>query len=423
MNYSDREIGHTQSEVDDLLANLDFSKHKTAEEEAAELRAILDLIGAPADDVMKPAIVDLDSAGPTGPTGPMVEETNQVGKTQDEGAESVIPGSETSAMTTSILSTSTQPDAPHAVMLKPSMPDGYAQFSDGIYEMPADETAAPIFICTPLRVDATFTDQQSLGWGRLISVKSANGSWHEIPVTNANLFQRPRDVIATLVDHGLELGTDNKAMERLLRLLKIWKPVEHLQSVNRMGWVDDSHTAFVLGSTLIGREDLLALAPPTGIGTGLVTSGDVKSWKQEVGAKNRKQLLPGRLSSFVRLTMAFIIRRRLTVAQLLFDRRDQRRHRNTESNADGTDCAQGRLPAASFQKRDEPGRNIRPRSQVLLRHSQPFALFAQGLRKGGDEVFVAAVHGPSHLAELDIRPRTVVLVAVQPPPKLFRTKH
>jgi len=277
MNFSDHKTGFTQRDEDDLLADFDYSKKKPGEEDSSSLFDDLEEAGVLDTGVIEPGVVDHDSAGPTGPAGLMVAESNHVGKSQDEGAESVILGSETSAMTASILSTSTQPDAPHAVMLKPSMPDGYAQFSDGIYEIPADETAAPILVCTPLRVDATFTDQQSLGWGRLISVKSASGSWDEIPVTNANLFQRPRDVIATLVDHGLELGPDNKAMERLLRLLKTWKPVDHLQSVNRTGWVDDGHTAFVLGSTLIGRDDLVALAPPTGIGTGLVTSGSVEA--------------------------------------------------------------------------------------------------------------------------------------------------
>lgn len=176
-----------------------------------------------------------------------------------------------------------------AVMTAPkqatSIPDGYASFIDGIYELPADETADPIFICSPLSVDAQFADHEGRGCGRLVCVKSARGEWHEIPVSNAELQKSPKNVIATLVDHGVELGAEKATSDRLLKLLKVWKPEQHLQSVNRMGWVDAGHSAFVLRSTLIGRSDLLPLSPPTGIGTGLTSSGDVEGWKQEVGMK------------------------------------------------------------------------------------------------------------------------------------------
>lgn len=128
-----------------------------------------------------------------------------------------------------------------AVMAAPkqatSIPDGYASFVDGIYELPADETADPIFICSPLRVDAQFADHEGRGCGRLVCVKSARGEWHEIPVSNAELQKSPKNVIATLVDHGLELGAEKATSDRLLKLLKVWKPEQHLQSVNRMGWV------------------------------------------------------------------------------------------------------------------------------------------------------------------------------------------
>lgn len=101
-----------------------------------------------------------------------------------------------------------------------SIPDGYASFADGIYEMPADEMAEPVFICSPLRVDALFADQNGRGCGRLVSVRSIRGEWLEIPVSSADLQRNPANVIATLVDHGLELDSDKKSRDRLLKLLK-----------------------------------------------------------------------------------------------------------------------------------------------------------------------------------------------------------
>ena len=197
---------------------------------------------------------------------------------------------------TSRISTSTHLDQSAAVShadaadtsftdLAPSAPDGFALFDDGVYEISADDSIDPVFVCSPLRVKAVFADGNGCGWGRLITVKSMNGQWHEIPVTNAALTRSPGDVIATLVDHGLDYSTDKKTRDRLLRLLKQWKPITQLQSVSRMGWVDDDLSAFVMGTNIVGRQNVLPLSPRTGIGTGLAVLGDVADWKQEVGTK------------------------------------------------------------------------------------------------------------------------------------------
>jgi len=166
-----------------------------------------------------------------------------------------------------------------------SMPGGYALFPDGIYALPEKETDEPLFTCTPIRVDANFADQHGRGWGRLVSVQSSNGQWHEIPITNAELQRRPTEIVAKLVDHGLELAADKKSKDRLLDLLKTWKPNQHLQTVNRMGWIDEKHSSFVLGSKVIGSGKVLPLTPATGIGAGLVAAGNVGDWTANIGAK------------------------------------------------------------------------------------------------------------------------------------------
>ena len=165
-----------------------------------------------------------------------------------------------------------------------SMPDGYALLPDGVYALPDDETDALVFVCTPLRVDATFADSSGRGWGRLVSVKSADDRWHEIPITNADLQAKPTVVVSRLVDHGLDLAPTKKSRDLLLDLLKAWKPDQHLVTVNRMGWSDETHTSFVLGSRLVGSAKVLPLAPATGIGAGLVEAGDVGAWKANIGA-------------------------------------------------------------------------------------------------------------------------------------------
>ncbi|NYS26395.1 DUF927 domain-containing protein [Rhodobacteraceae bacterium 2376] len=189
----------------------------------------------------------------------------------------LTPAASTSA-TDSVMLTAMSPTKPAV-----SMPDGFALFSDGIYEIPADDTADPVFVCSPLRVDAIFHDLNGKGSGKLISLRNGNGDWVEIPVFNASMLRRPTEVIAKLIDHGLELAWGKEAKDSLLVLLNAWKPAQRLRTVPQLGWVDDSYRAFTLGSNVISASDVLALAPATGIATGLVTKGTAEDWKAKVG--------------------------------------------------------------------------------------------------------------------------------------------
>lgn len=234
----------------------------------AMILAELDKIRAPLDSDEHDTSHDLSGAGHLGPIGPIDEDV-------DGRDNSAVSGSVSDPM--SVVSTRQEM----------SMPLGFASFPDGIYELSTDDTADPIFVCSPLRVDAVFADRNGRGCGRLVCVKASNGQWHEIPLTNAELQRRPGEVIANLVDYGLELGYDKKAKDRLLLLLKRWKPTTALQTVDRMGWVDDTHESFVLGSSLIGRQNVLPLSQSTGIATGLVAVGDADGWRREVGMKCR----------------------------------------------------------------------------------------------------------------------------------------
>ena len=109
-----------------------------------------------------------------------------------------------------------------------SIPDGYALFSDGVYQMPSDEEGEPVFICSPLRVEALFADQDGRGWGRLVEVRDDDGRWHDVPVLNADLTRRATEVLARLHDCGLILGVGKGSKDRLLQLLQRWKPQARL---------------------------------------------------------------------------------------------------------------------------------------------------------------------------------------------------
>lgn len=166
-----------------------------------------------------------------------------------------------------------------------TMPDGYALFDDGIYVMPDDSMAAPLRVCSPVRVDAMFADSQRRGWGKVISVRAPDGFWHEVSCTNEELARWPAEVIGKLVDHGLELESDKKSRDRLLALLKAWKPAESLLSVDRMGWVDETRTSFVIGDSVIGDAKVVPHGLSAGVSRGLVVEGDLDGWRENVSLK------------------------------------------------------------------------------------------------------------------------------------------
>lgn len=93
-------------------------------------------------------------------------------------------------------------------------------------------------------------------------------------------------MVATLVDHGLTLSHDKQAKDRLIRFLKLSRPDTLLETVDRMGWCDDECRGFVVGETLIGRQDVLPLIPAAV--SDLSVAGDADTWKREIGAKCRR---------------------------------------------------------------------------------------------------------------------------------------
>lgn len=246
--------------------------------EHAKLLAELNSIRAPEpeDDASQ------DESGPAGPGGPANIEPAEEMLPQE--VEPATPAAAAQPDETAKQSVTAREAIPPAVKPTPSLPEGYALFDDGVYEVSADEGQPPVFICTPLRVEAQFSDGDGKASGRLISIL-VDGTWREIPIANRELHTRTNEVIGKLVDHGLELGRDKQSKERLLELLKAWKPAERLRTVQSMGWVDDTFSSFVCGANTIGAQNVIF--PNAHHVEGLSVRGDAGAWKQEVGMKCR----------------------------------------------------------------------------------------------------------------------------------------
>lgn len=184
--------------------------------------------------------------------------------------------------------TETCPDAPNPIE---SIPRGFVILPDGIYFNPVGDSADPIFISSPLRAMASFADKDGKGWGIMVEVLSPDGRWHPIPVNKADLIRRPSEVIAQLVEHGMDLGTDKKSRESLLLLLKQWRPAAHHVMIDRSGWVDDHYSGFLCGDQTIGAFHVMPLLRAGRLTEAFVPRGDVSEWRDGVGGLCRENPL------------------------------------------------------------------------------------------------------------------------------------
>lgn len=165
-------------------------------------------------------------------------------------------------------------------------PAPYAIFGNDICAVDEKEGDDPLFVCSLLRVTTCFSDINGKGWGKLVSVRTRDGNWHDVPIKSEDLHCSPRAVIGSLVNYGLEIGAGKKAADHVLSLLRSWTPSSKLISVSRGGWVDESRSSFVMADKVIGAQDVLAL-PQTSQGPAahLGAKGTIDEWKQSVGSK------------------------------------------------------------------------------------------------------------------------------------------
>lgn len=167
------------------------------------------------------------------------------------------------------------------------LPAGYTEHADGISYQPSMDYEA-IFVCSPLRVVAAFADARSKGWGLLIVVTDPAKTEHEIAVFNEMLDVQQQKVIGALAKLGLKLGSNPKAKNLLVNLLKQAAPKKHLTSVTQPGWVDEDFRTFSLGGAALGKDEVLPLYEDvTQRRVGFGVDGTLEGWRTDLGEKCR----------------------------------------------------------------------------------------------------------------------------------------
>lgn len=140
------------------------------------------------------------------------------------------------------------------------LPRGFKVHSDGIYceDEDKDGEIRAVWLCSPLEVSALSRDKANAGWGRVVHVVDPDGIRHTWSVP-ARLFAGDgAELRAGLLDLGLQLRSGLKARNALNDLLQQWQPSRRVRAADRLGWTDESCTAFVLGDgRVLGDDDIV----------------------------------------------------------------------------------------------------------------------------------------------------------------------
>ncbi len=128
-----------------------------------------------------------------------------------------------------------------------ALPHNYQMSSAGIaYRSSSQQRAIPF--CTPFRVKALLEASKSKHWFRVVELLNPKGELVECVIAEGLLTGRPREAIATLSNHGLQVHNEYQ-IRTILEMIRNWHvPREaHRTLVEKVGWLPD-RDAFILTS-------------------------------------------------------------------------------------------------------------------------------------------------------------------------------
>ncbi|MFD2754497.1 DUF927 domain-containing protein [Comamonas terrae] len=112
--------------------------------------------------------------------------------------------------------------------------------------------ARPLWLCSPLQVEALTRNQEGMGWGYLLTFEDPLGVPRQWAMPARMLSGDGGEYRGTLLNMGLRIATAPMARNRLTEYIQTRKPGAFASCTDRIGW---HKRAFVLPHETIGDED------------------------------------------------------------------------------------------------------------------------------------------------------------------------
>lgn len=179
--------------------------------------------------------------------------------------------------------------APEAITERPDgIPLGFRLEADGVYRRTErdDGDADWTWLCSPVRVLALPRDASGTGWGRLVEITDPDDRLHRWAIP-AELFAGDGSELRREAFRlGLRLSTGRGARAAFSDLLQCWLPCARALTADRLGWADETCTAFVLGDgRVLGNQDVVYQTEHVpGAAREIRAAGSLDEWRATVAA-------------------------------------------------------------------------------------------------------------------------------------------
>lgn len=142
----------------------------------------------------------------------------------------------------------------------------------------------PVWVCSPMTVDAETRSHRGGAWGRLLSFKDRDKRAHRVPVPMTLLQGSGEDLRVVLAEQGLDISTEKNGRQRLLQYITGERDLRKAVTVSRTGW---HRGVFLLpGGEVIGQaeddEEVVLDAQSGDDAVEVGTAGTLKSWREAV---------------------------------------------------------------------------------------------------------------------------------------------
>jgi putative DNA primase/helicase len=139
------------------------------------------------------------------------------------------------------------------------------------------------WLCSPLRVAASFRSPERDGWGRIVEFTDPDGNLHRSNVAMRSLVSDPKITFASLVNEGLRINNARQAQEALVRYIQTQKVTTLVRCVSQVGWYKDSYALPDQSIQPKGAEPLVFTGATAEYRA--VVSGTVQDWINSVGMR------------------------------------------------------------------------------------------------------------------------------------------
>lgn len=164
-------------------------------------------------------------------------------------------------------------------------------FADGVYwiglkrdpESGDHIEEPPVWICSPLRIEAVTRDANGGEWGRLLVFNDGDGREHRWAMPMSMLAGSGEELRAELLRQGLLITSDTARRRRLLDFIQWERPSKAARCVGRTGW---HGSVFILPGASYGPASaepvIFQTANPEGVALG--AAGTLEDWRAKVAA-------------------------------------------------------------------------------------------------------------------------------------------